>query len=150
VRALTRWRWPLATATIVALGAIWMLGPKYTQLQLASDADAFRRIVGDERGRYLGAGVADVAFAALYGLLALAIARTPLASRIGAWLVLAGAAFDEAENALLIASVTAGRSLSDGRVELMRTAGLAKYLAITAGVILYVGSWVIERRARRD
>lgn len=150
MRTLTRWRWPLVGAAIIALGAIWLLGPKYTQLQLASDADGFRRIVGDERGRYISAGVADVAFAAFYGLLGLAIARTPLVSRIGAWLVLAGAAFDEAENLLLIANVTAGMNLADERVELMRTAGVAKYIAITAGVVLYVGAWVTERRRRRD
>ncbi len=150
MRRLAGWRWPLAAVAIAALGAIWLLGPKYVQLQLASDADEFRRIVGDERGRYISAGVADVAFAASYALLALASARPPLASRIGAWSVLAGAASDEVENALLIANVLAGMDLSDSRVELMRAAGVAKYVAITAGVVLYVGAWVIDRRRRRD
>jgi hypothetical protein len=150
VRALARWRWPLVIAAIVALGAIWLLGPKYTQLQLASDADGFRRIVNGEGRRYVSAAVGDVAFAAYYGLLALAIARKPLASRVGAWLVLAGGVFDEAENLLLIANVAAGINLSDGRVQLMRTAGVAKYIAIAAGVVLYVGAWVVERYRRRD
>lgn len=150
VRTLRRWRWMLVVAAVVALVAIWLLGPKYTQLQLASDAEAFRRIVGDDRSRYIGAGGADVAFAAVYGLLALAIARTPLASRIGAWLVLMGAAFDEAENSLLIANVLSAVKLSDGRVELMRTFGVAKYLAIAAGVLVYGGSLIIERLRRRS
>ena len=150
MRTLRRWRWTLLGAAIVALGAIWLLGPKYTQLQLATDAEEFRRIVGDERGRYIAAGATDVAFAALYGVLALAIARPPFASRIGAWLVLRGAAFDEVENALLIANVSAGVQLSDARVELMRSAGVAKYVAIAAGVVLYVGSWVMERLGRRS
>lgn len=139
----------LVVAAIVTLGAIWLFGPRYTQLQLAADAAAFRRIVGDERTRYISAGAADAAFAALYGLLALAIARTPLASRIGAWLVFVGAVLDEVENSMLIANVAAGVNLSDGRVEVMRAAGVAKYGAIAAGVLLYVGSWVIERLGRR-
>lgn len=91
----------LVVAAIVALGSIWLLGPKYTQLQLAADAEGFRRIVGVERGRYIRAGVADVAFAAFYGLLALAIARTPPASRVAAWLVfvvLIGALADVGED----------------------------------------------------
>lgn len=98
MRTLRRWRWTLVVGAVVALIAIWLLGPKYTQLQLAADAEGFRRIVGDERGRYIGAGAADVAFAVIYGLLALAIARARRASRVGAWLVVVGAAFDEAEN----------------------------------------------------
>jgi hypothetical protein len=147
IDALPRWRTPLVVAAVVALGAIWLLGPRYTQLQLATDADTFRGIVGDERGRYIAAGVSDVAFAAFYGLLALAIARPPLASRVGAWLVLAGAAFDEAENTLLIAGVAAGPALTDGRVELLRNAGVAKFVAVIAGVVLYVGAWVLERRS---
>lgn len=150
VRTLRRWPWLLVVAAVVALVAIGLLGPKYTQLQLAADAEGFRRIVGDERGRYIGAGAADVWFAAAYGSLALAIARTPSASRVGAWLVLTGAAFDEAENSLLIANVLSGLRLSDDRVELMRTAGAAKYLAIAAGVLLYVSSLVIERFGRRS
>lgn len=144
-----RWRWVLVVAAIVALGAIWLLGPKYAQLQLATDAEAFRRIVGEDPGRYLSAGAADLAFAPSYGLLALAIARTPPASRTGAWLVFVGAVFDEAENALLMANVSAGVTVSDGRVELMRTAGVAKYVALGAGVLLYLGSWAIERLGRR-
>jgi hypothetical protein len=150
VGSLQRWRWPLVVAAIVALGAIWLLGPKYSQLQLATDADAFRRIVDGDRGRYVTAGIADVAFAASYGLLALAITRRPLASRLGASLVLAGAVFDQAENLLLIANVAADTNLSDGRVQLMRAAGLAKYAAIGAGVVLYIGAWVVERFRRRD
>ena len=145
MRALRRFRWLLVVAALLALVVIWMLGPAYTQLQLAADADRFRRIVGDERARYLGAGAADVAFAALYGLLALALARAPASSRLGAWLVVAGAAFDEAENSLLIANVSAGSTLTDSRVELMRIAGVAKFVAIAAGVLLFVGSWLVER-----
>lgn len=131
---------------MAALVVIWLLGPEYTQLQLASDADHFRRIVDGDRGRYVGAGFADVAFAVSYGLLALAIAGSSPASRAGAWLVLVGATFDEVENSLLIANVMAGTDLSDGRVELMRSAGIAKYAAIVGGVLLYIGSWVLERR----
>lgn len=146
VRTLRRQRSTLVLAAAVLLGAIWLLGPEYTQLQLADDAASFRRIVGDERGRYLMAGGADVAFAASYGAIAIAIARAPLASRIGAWLVVAGAACDEAENSLLIANVVAGVKLSDRGVELMRTAGVAKYVAIATGVVVWFGAWVIERR----
>lgn len=32
----------------------------------------------------------------------------------------------------------------------MRTAGVAKFLAIAAGVLLYVGSLIIERLGRRS
>ena len=134
---------------MVALVAIWLLGPRYTQLQLASDADEFLRIVGDARGRYVGAGVVDVAFAASYGLLALAIARSPLLSRVGAWLVFGGATFDLVENALLIANIRAGRDVSDGRVDLMRAAGVAKYATLVVGTALYVVAWTVERRRRR-
>jgi hypothetical protein len=148
VRTLRSWRWPLVVGAVIALGAIWLLGPRYTQLQIAPDAEAFRRIVGDRKGRYVCAGAADVAFAASYGLLALAIAGTPIASFIGAWVVVAGAVFDEAENSVLIANIAAGEKLSDGRVELMRAAGVAKYVAILVGVLLYVSSWAIERRDR--
>jgi hypothetical protein len=140
----------LAVAAVIALLAIWLLGPKYAELQLAADAEAFRRTVSDERGRYIGAGAADVAFAVIYGLLVLAVARARRASRVGAWLVVVGAAFDEAENSLLIANVLSGVRLSDTRVELMRAAGVAKYLAIAAGVLLYVGSLMIERVGRRS
>lgn len=149
MRALTRWRWRLAVVALVALLVIWLLGPRYTQLQLASDAEAFRQIVGGEQGRYVGAGVADVVFAASYGLLALAIARPPFASRLGAWLVVVGAACDEVENSVLLANVFAGRQLTDGRVALMRAAGGAKYLALAAGVAVYVLAWVVERSRRR-
>ena len=149
MRSLTRWRWPLGIAAVVALVVNWLLGPRYTQLQLASDAEQFRRVVGDDRGRYMSAGFADVVFAVFYGLLALAIAGRSLASRAGAWLVLVGAACNQVENALLIANVSAGMDLTDGRVELMRMAGVAKYVAITGGLLLYVGAWVLERRRRR-
>ena len=137
----------LVVTAIVALGAIRVFGPDYAQLQVADGAGSFLRIVGDQRDRYVMAGAADVVFAACYGLLALAIARAPLASRVGAGLVLVGAAFDEAENSLLIANVMAVGELSDGAVELMRAAGVAKFVAIATGTLLYVGAWVVERRA---
>lgn len=148
MRTPGRRRWILVAAALGALCAIWFLGPQYAQLQLSTDAEEFRRIVGDDRGRYIAAGVADSAFSAFYGLLAVAIARQSLASRIGAGLVFVGAALDEVENWLLITNVTAGWTLSDGRVELMRTAGVAKYVALGAGVLLYVGSWVTELLGR--
>ena len=149
MRSLVRWRWPLCIAAAVALVAIWLLAPRYTQLQLASDAEKFRRIVGNDRTRYISAGFADVAFAVTYGLLALAIAGRSFASRVGAWLVSIGAVFDEIENGLLISNVSAGIDLSDARVELMRTAGFAKSAGIASGVVLFVGAWLIERRRRR-
>ena len=63
--------------------------------------------------------------------------------------MLAGAAFDLVENALLLANIRAGRDLSDGRVDLMRAAGVAKYATIVAGAILYLVAWTVERRRRR-
>lgn len=145
---LARWRWALFAATVAALATIAMLGPKYGQLQLAPDAEAFRRLVGGERARYVRAGTADALFAVFYGLFALGIVRRTLASRVGAWLVVAGAVFDEIENSLLIANVAAGSDLSDGMVRWMRLAGAAKFLTIGAGAVLFVGDRVLERRRR--
>lgn len=145
---MTRLRWPLGLASLAALGAIWLLGPRYGQLQLAGDAGEFLRIVGGERSRYLAAAVADALFAACYGLLALAIARPSLASRVGTWLVVAGAAFDETENALVVANLATSSGLSNGRVDAMRIAGVAKFTSVALGAFLYLGAWVLDRRGR--
>jgi hypothetical protein len=54
--------------------------------------------VDGQRSRYVGAAAVDVLFAALYGALALAIARPARLSRIGAWSVVVGAGFDQMES----------------------------------------------------
>lgn len=52
----------LVVAAVVPLVAIWLLGPKYTQLRLAADAEGFRRIVGDERSPCDRSNTADIAY----------------------------------------------------------------------------------------
>lgn len=148
---LRRHRWPLIALAVVALVAIWLLGPEYTNLQRAADAEAFRELLpDDQRERYLGAGVADLVFAAAYAFVALSfVAPGSLLSRAGAWFVVTGAVFDEAENVFVLANVRKEEAITDSAVMVMRTLGEIKTVTLGIGIVLLLLSAVERRRSRR-
>ena len=142
----------LVVVTFVALVAIVVLAPRYNDLQLATDAADFRdALPDDERGRYLAATIADFVFAAAYAATALALS-TPRSrlTVIGAWLVVAGAVFDMAENAFVLAGVLDEDGITDGAVDLMRLCGGLKWAGVVLGFVLMVIGLFQHRRDRRD
>lgn len=130
--------------------AIGVVGPHHVDLQTAADADAFRSFSTDA-GRHVAAALIDVVFAAAYGLLGAVLFRrvggTSLVARLGTVSVLAGAAFDEIENAFLVRNLLARSSLTDGWVDAMQVPGTLKWVA-TPGFLLLMG-WLVVARLRR-
>jgi hypothetical protein len=143
-----RRRWWVVLAVSVALGvAIFLLAPHYTEVQTAADAVAFRLAVAEDgRGSTVAAGLVDLAFAASYALLALALTRRHVATRLGAALVAAGAAGDLVENTLLLVGVGRREELDDGAVDLMRAFGAVKWAGITAGWLVLAFGLLRDRR----
>ena len=139
----------LIALTLVFLVAIVVLAPQYNDLQLAADADAFRDALPDgERNRYIGATIADFLFAAAYAATALALTRPGLRlSIIGAWVLVAGAVFDEIENSFVLAGVLDEGGVTDGAVDAMRLFGTLKWVGIAAGLVLMAVALVQARRS---
>jgi lysophospholipase L1-like esterase len=131
----------------VSLVLIVVVGPSYGDLQTVDTATAFRALANEGTGRYVAAGVIDLVFAAAYGLAALTMPMTPLASRLGALLVALGAAADEAENATLLRNIAGRATLTDSDVHLMRTFGHVKWALILAGLALLFAALLWKRRA---
>ncbi len=129
----------LLAVVVVAFFTIGVLKLDYNDLQTARDAATFREVLGDDRGRAIGATLADMVFAVGYGLLGLLVFRTlDKAARglIGAALIGGGAIADEIENVLVLRNIVAAETTTDGWIDAMRTVGTAKltllYLALGA------------------
>jgi hypothetical protein len=135
-----QWKWVLAVMVVAAVG-IQAFFADHNNLQTASDADAFRRVLGDDAGRALAAAGSDVVFAAAYGVLGViafqAHAKGWLAT-VGCVLVAGGALFDELENVVLIRSIAAHRTIGDSAIDLMQIPGTLKWIG-APGVLLLFG-----------
>lgn len=147
--ALRQYRRLLIALAVLALVAIAVLGPEYVGLQRATDAEAFRELLPDDhRERYMAAAVADLVFAAAYAFVALSfVAPSSLLSRAGAWFVVSGAVFDEAENVFVLANVRKEEAITDSAVMVMRTLGEIKTVTLAIGVILLLLSAIERRRS---
>jgi hypothetical protein len=130
-----RRRWRLMVVSSVVLGVmILLLAPHYNDVQRASDAEEFRQAVADDgRARTAAAASVDMAFAVSYALLAAALSRRHVATRVGAALVALGAACDVVENSLLLVGVAQYADLDDSTVDTMRRFGAFKWVAVVAG-----------------
>lgn len=130
---------------VVALGLLVALAPGYSAMQTAATADEFRlRIADVASGRIIAAALADVVFAAAYAVAAVGVVRR---FRLPVWapvLIVAGAAFDELENVLLIRNVLGADSIGDSSIDWMTTFGVVKTWDIVAG-LLVVGVCAIGR-----
>lgn len=138
-------RWKLFLALTVLGGiAINVVGPNHVDLQNAGDADAFRDLV-EPAGRHIASAVIDVGFSVVYALLAvaaLAALRAPRAAALaGSGLVVAGAAFDEIENVLLLSNVVRSEQVTDGWIRAMQVPGTLKYLFVP-GFLVVLGTLV--------
>jgi hypothetical protein len=141
----------LLVVVIAALAGIRLLEPEYNALQTATDAADFRDAL-DYPGRAIAAALCDVVFAVGYGLLGIVAfralgGRSRLATA-GVVAIVAGAAFDELENLLVIANIIRRETLTDSWIDAMRIAGVAKWVAILASLALLV-ALLIFRATRR-
>jgi hypothetical protein len=150
-RLPARWPW-LLVVTLVALVAIRVLEPNYVDLQLADDADAFRAAI-TAPGRALAAAVADMVFAAGYGLLGVIGYRAhggrAAWATAGAVVVAIGALADEAENLFVFANVAGRAELTNGRIDAMQIAGTMKWLIVPGFLgllVVLIGRAVTRRR----
>lgn len=157
-RFASRWRHLVLTG--LALGvAIFLLAPRYNDAQRADAPETFRSIV--EAGpswRFAVAAVVDVAFAAAYGLLGLALGwqerpgegrRWGLARRAAGSAIAIGAVADLGENALVLAGTIGSGAVTDGSIAAMRTLGSTKWaLGLGGALVLAIGTVVGGRRTR--
>ena len=141
-------RWILAALAIALVALIVIVAPKYNQAQTAANADAFRDVVGEARGRFAVAAMIDNAFAIAYALVAVALAPPTRLGRIAAGLLMAGAAADLVENSILLYGVASYDDLTDSTVDLMRTFGTLKWIGVISGAVLLIAAIVIDRRDR--
>lgn len=146
----------LVVAWVALFVAIVVATVHYNDAQTAADAATFRVVV--EAGppwRFVVAAVLDLGFAVVYGLIGFAVGWRDRPGEPSAWrtarrgaglAVVAGAAFDLAENALVIANVVGREALTDGRVDVMRALGLAKWAFGLAGAVGLAVSLLASRR----
>jgi hypothetical protein len=136
----------LLTITIASAIAIMVLEPDYTKLQTAKDAADFQEVL-DHPKRAAAAAVADIVFAAGYGLLGVvgfrAHGRGARIATVGAIAIAAGALFDMIENLFVIANVARHESLTDGWIDAMQVPGTLKW-AGSAGVLLLFGLMIVR------
>jgi lysophospholipase L1-like esterase len=140
-----RWRLWLVASIVLLLG-ILIAGPHYGEVQGARTVKDFVDAVGATgRRRHALAGVFDIGFALMYGLLAFAVASPrPGAtdpSRFLRWfatgLLMFAAACDLVENVRLIVNIHDGDGLRLSSVDSMHTAGALKYRLLYAGLAVF-------------
>lgn len=127
--------------------------PTWMALQFAGDADRFRDLV-DSPARTTTAALFDIGVAASYGILGWVGLRRhgggARLSLIAAWVVVVGAAFDQAENLLVLRNVAALDTLTDGWVAAMRAPGYLSWIAAPAILLLYaylIRFWLQRRQS---
>lgn len=138
-----------AAIAVVALGAMQLLGPHYGDLQTAADLRDFKDILPDQQhGRYIAAALADLVFAAAYGLSALAFSGNRRLAMAGGVAVALGAIADQLENVFLLRNIS-GResSIRTGDIDTMQRFGLAKSWLIGIGLVVLLAAYVWSRRA---
>lgn len=140
-RVTPQWKF-LLLMTVVALVGILVLKPDYVALQTADDADAFRRVLGDDQTRAFLAGWCDIVFTFGYGLLgvigfrALATGRLALA---GVLLTVGAAVTDQVENAFVLLNVSRADSTTDAWINAMTAVGVVKIVLFVAALVLLLG-----------
>jgi hypothetical protein len=148
----TRWKLVLLV-TVVALVGIQLCFWEYNKLQTAADADAFRRTLGDDTARAIGAALCDMVFAVGYGLLGLIALRAVNAKGViavvGGVLVLASSLFDECENVFLIRNIASHTSIGNSDIDGMQVFGTLKWVGEPVFAILLILLAVRAVRRRR-
>lgn len=137
--AWSRW-WVPAVLAAAALPLILAFGPEYGNLQSAEDAGEVRDILGEDRWRYAIAALVDFAFAASYGFAAFALSKRAGLHRWAPLGLVGGAVLDQAENVFVLANVIWASSIGDTPVDIMRTLGALKMLALLAGAVVFLVS----------
>jgi predicted DNA repair protein MutK len=152
-RLRANWKW-LLLVTVVAFFAIAAFEPDYTKLQTASDADEFRRVLGDNKGGAIGANLSDVVFALGYGLLGVLAFRAVDTTRrglVGAALIGGGAVADEIENALVFRNLVGSDDTTDAWIDAMRAVGTVKTTLLLLALGAFAGAVIVRAvRNRRD
>ena len=145
------WKWLLAI-TVVVFVSIGVLEPDYTKLQTAKDADAFRRILGDNRGGAVAANLCDFVFALGYGSLGVLAFRSVDPTRrgmVGAAILAGGAIADEVENVFVFRNLVGSDTTTDGWIDAMRGVGTVKTTLLLLGLGAFAGT-VLLRLLKRD
>ena len=152
MRVRARWKEGLILLIAAALANLALV-PEWNSIQTAEEVPRFLALT-EGGARVIASAGCDVLFAATYGVLGFVGSRRwgtgPLAS-VAAVMIVVGAAFDELENAALIANVLRGDSLSQAWLDAMRALGTLKYIA-APGVLILNGFLVhaaIRRRSAR-
>lgn len=143
---------PVLVLAVLACAALFVLMPNYVDMQSAPTPAIFRGELGDHERNALLAALADLAFAALYGLLgviAFDAVATGLLRVIGTVLIVGAAVADEIENVLLMINIGNADTVTQGAVDAVGTAGDVKYVLLAAGIILFLalaGQRFLDRR----
>lgn len=146
-RLQEKWWVPLLGVVGFAL-LIYALAPRYTDLQVAGTAAAFRDAAADvSDGRSIGAAVADIFFAMSYFTLGVALTRPLLVSRIGLGILGIGAVADFVENTLVGIGVAKGDEVTNGYVDTIRAVGALKWTCtLLAPALILAGLFLARRR----
>lgn len=147
--ALRRRWWVPLVALAVCGAAIYVVAPHYVDAQTAADTDAFRLAVGDPGpGRTSAAAILDMAFVVAYVVLAVALTRRHVATRVGAGLVALGAVADVVENSLVLVGVGQGDDVAESTVDAIGSFGAVKWAGVIVGALVMLVGLVLQPRAQ--
>ena len=145
----SRWKLIFVVGAVAGL-AIFVFEPDYNTLQMSSDAEDFRSVLGGDDTRALIANICDMIFALAYGVLGVVAFNRLTSGKVallGSVLAIGAALADEIENVLVFLNIRSD-SLTDGRVDAMTTVGAIKWVLIVAALV-WLAALVVRARSRK-